>query len=223
MFAGSVGDPCTGAATATAATISGATASAGAVTVPTGCTGRLVLTVLDGGAAVAVGAADVVAGTTVVPVGGYAPSASLTVQAVVDGWGLPTSWVPPAPAVSCRVVNHPVATCSFAISSFTAWAEPWPGVNKFELNGVITGAHNANGQIWELTFNFANSYYPFVPRSVQSNGGLVPQSGCAQLPQLTVRGNADWAGPYNEIRAGETRSVYIQGYLSSPGNLLMCP
>lgn len=219
--------PCAGVATATAPAGSGPSATGVAVVVPQGCVGRtLAVTVLSGTTAVASGSATVVAGTTTVPVPSYALAAGLTVQAVVDGWALPVTWsyTPPTlPAVSCRIVNHPAATCSFEITSFTAWADPWPGINKFELNGNVVGQHNANGQVWELTFDFSNAQFPFVPRGVQSNGGLVLQSGCAQLPQLVVRGNSGWAGPYNEIRAGQTRSVYLQGYLSSPGNLLTCP
>lgn len=223
-----IGHPCPGTATTTAAMPSGTSHTAVQVSLPTGCAGRQVsVTVLNGTTVVASGSQTVAAsGPTVVGTGTYTASATLRVEAVVDGWPLPATWsyTPTVlPAVSCRIVNHPSATCSFEITSFTSWADPWPGINKFELNGRVVGEHNANGQVWELTFDFTNAQYPFVPRGLQSNGGLVLRSDCSQLPQMVARGNPNWAGPYDQIRAGQTRSVYLQGYLSSAGNLLTCP
>jgi hypothetical protein len=222
------GHPCAGQATATPTSGSGTTYLATSVTVPPGCAGlSLGVTLLQGTAVVRNGTATVASsGATVVTfAGSYTASSTMTIRATVGGWDLPTSWTftppVPLPAVSCRVYDHPSATCSVVVTGFTVWG--YPSTTHFQLDLQVVGDSNANNQHWELTFNFADAYYPFVPRGVQSNGGLVLQSGCSALPTMTVRGNPGWAGPYDQIRSGQTRAVYLQGYLNVGGNLLACP
>lgn len=217
--------PCAGQATATPTSGSGTTYLATSVTVPPGCAGlSLGVTLLQGTAVVRSGTATVASsGATVVTFAtSYTASSTMTIQATVGGWDLPTSWTfAPLPAVSCRVFDHPSATCSVIVTNFTVWG--YPSATHFQLDLQVVGNHNANNQHWELTFNLADSFFPFVPHGVQSNGGLVLQSGCSALPVMTVRGNPGWAGPYDQIRSGETRPVYIQGYLGGGGNLVTCP
>lgn len=220
--------PCVGTGTATAAGVSGQSASGVGVVVPNGCAGRTVaVTVLSGGTTVASGNAQVVAGTTTVPVSAYTPTASLTVQAVVDGWALPVawSWTPPATGpVSCRIPANPSVTCQATVAGGSDWG--YPVTTTFNRFVEVTTT-SQTPVVWEVTFHLDDPAWPVrASRLTDTQGGLVlvSASPCGASPRtVTVRGTTSW-GQYHQVRSGQTRSMQIEGSsIGGTGNLLSCP
>lgn len=228
LTATTVTHPCPGTAAATAATVSGSSASGVAVIVPDGCATRtLDVTVLSGSTVVASGSTPVTSGTTTVPVGAYTPTASMTVLAVVDGWDLPVTWsyTPPATGpVSCRVPADSSVTCTATMGSGSQWG--WPTVTTFNRFVQVTTS-SAKPVVWEVTFHLDDPAWPVrASRLTDTQGGLVlvSASACGSSPRtVTVRGTTSW-GQYDQVRSGVTRTMQVEGSsIGGTGNLLSCP
>jgi len=221
------GHPCSGTATATAATGSGTTYSAVSITVPSGCAGKeLFLTLLNGSTVLRSGTATVAGSgaTTVTFTGTYTATSSLTVQAVVDGWNLPTTWsfTPPVSYPTCQVYRlvGGVETARPGTCTVT-------GLKVDSFWGTV-GSRMANVSI---SFSYSGATYPDYFRftvdmatstgipagwnwatSGTRGGNLVlsPSYQCSSLPILAGSSTPSW-GPTNgfqfqilENRVGQT-------------------
>lgn len=229
VFAGKLGTfaathPCPGTATATVATPVGSTYSAVSVTVPSGCSGRrLDLTLLNGSTALQNGTATVASSgaTTVTFAGTYTATPFLTVQAVVAGWNLPTTWAYTPPVVGLT------ATCSTTKSNATCAADVvlrdyWAGGYNLDVTVRDTRTiGNANQYAWTVVINFSSAGYPFVPNAIDGSG-VVTASTCGQRPTLTFTGVTNW-GTHHLLGTGETRTFWLQPKSSGTGTILTCP
>lgn len=208
------GHPCAGSATTTAGPVTGGSATAVAVTPPAGCAGRpLQVTVLSGSTVLASGAATVAAsGATSVPVGAYAPSASLTVRAVVDGWALPTTWSysPPGnPFGTCTVVNttgNPIAgqTCSVTdLRMGTSWGADGSRTANMYVSFSSTGVNGNQRVQFSLNLQGAQGVpagWNWSTSGSLSGGNISTLSGyaCSELPVLRGQTPPGW-GSYTSV------------------------
>ncbi len=244
-----VGHPCAGSATATAATRSGTTYSGVAVEVPTGCTGRwLEVRLLSGTTVLGSGTAQVVAsGATVVAVGSYTATGTLTVRAVVDGWALPVTWAfTPPVAASCRltadvvgygpdaqgrwmpILGPPTSPTSCAVTEVSpgnSWTSGGLTYSQFTVTVRNTSSVEA---VWRATLDFARSPFPgWTPRGIvglgngQGSTGWNARAveGCGRLPLLDVVGNE---GSTQVLGPDQSRSFAFQ-LISGPAGELVCP
>lgn len=221
--------PCSGTAAATAATGSGTTYSAvSIITVPSGCAGKeLFLTLLNGSTVLRSGTANVAGSgaTTVTFTGTYTATSSLTVQAVVDGWNLPTTWTftPPVSYPICQVCRlvggvetaRPGSTCTVTGLTVDSY---WGTVGSRMANVSI--AFSYSGATYPDYFKFTVDMTTATglpagwnwATSGTKGGNLVlsPSYQCSSLPILVGSSDPGW-GPTNgfqfqifENRAGET-------------------
>lgn len=220
--------PCaTAAVTATTSAPSGLPVTAVVVTTSgvAGCAGARVQLVLQAPSGVRSGTAVLGAdGSATVTLDRAVDPAEVTAAAAtLAGWAVRSTWTwtppAPAPALSCRVVNRPTGVCSATVTAVSSWG--WPSATHWQMDIAVTSDRPDVAQEWELTIDLSDGRLPFVPRGVQSNGGLVLQSGCSAMPRLVVRGTSGW-GDYHRVWQGQTRAVYLQGYRTESGNLLTC-
>lgn len=244
-----VGHPCAGSATATAATRGTTSYSGVSVEVPTGCSGRwLEVRLLSGTTVLGSGTAQVVAsGATVVPVGSYTATGTLTVQAVVDGWALPVTWsfTPPV-AAACRltadvvgyghdaqgrwmpILGPPTSPTSCAVTGVSpgnSWTSGGLTYSQFTVTVRNTSSVEA---VWRATLNVAQSPFPtWTPRGINGLGdgqgstgwNARAAEGCGRLPLLDVVGNE---GSTQVMAPGQSRSFSFQ-LVSGPAGDLVCP
>lgn len=209
-----VGHPCAGSGTATAGPVAGGSPTTVAVTPPDGCAGRpLQVTVLSGTTVLASGSATVAAsGATSIPVGAYAPSASLTVRAVVDGWALPTSWSysPPGnPFGTCTVVNptgNPIAGQTCTVTDFrmgTYWGADGSRTANLYVSFSSVGVNGNQRVQFSLSLQGAQGVptnWNWSTSGSLSGGNITPLSGyaCSELPALRGQTPAGW-GSYTSV------------------------
>jgi hypothetical protein len=229
--------PCAGPADATVAMGSGTSYSAVSITIPSGCAGReVVVTVVDGTTVQGTGSWTVAAsGATTVPVGSYTAASNLTVQAVVDGWGLPTTWsfTPPATGpVTCAVTGVVVwyngpggawtrrvdpatgQTCTARLVSASTPSQYNP-YSDFTVEVTTTGPGDVQ---WELTVDFADPHFGFSPRGIDSWANFHVTSTCGDRPLVTIAGDE----PYHDTVAS-SRTISGRAYTGAGGGVLSCP
>lgn len=221
------GRPCPDGATATAPVATTTAQTQVRLTVPAGCVGRTVQATVVDAAGVPHSSAPTVltAVTQDVTVGAYTAAATMQVGAVVDGWGLATtwSWTPPS-YIWCTVLTPgSTATCSAAITKRTTGA----GVPYWD---VVVSTTSPTPVRWEVGFDLTNPYYGTVTRLGNSDldgydddwiyswgdttgnwSGIndVVRQNCGAAP-LRVQGldNAprrDASNNFREVRAGQDR------------------
>ncbi|MCL3861511.1 hypothetical protein [Actinotalea sp. K2] len=212
-----------------AGAVSAGSASSVVLTVPAGCHGL-------SGTLRLVGAAGALAGTdsiftlpstgaeVTIAVPGYVAADVVRVALLVGGWGLPTAWShtptspPTAPAISCTT-SDPSRPCTAEVTRLDAWS----GAYNVYVKVADARATNANNPVtWTVTMNFADPTYPFVPKAMDSDGGVVATSTCAQMPLLTLGGTTAW-WDFDELRKSTVRSFYLQARPAGSGNLITCP
>ena len=192
--------PCPGQATATPSSPSGSRFTGVTLTLPsTACDGRsLGAAVLTGGGLVVRGTAVVSGSTATLVVPAYTAGTTYTVQAVVGGWNLPTSWsyqAPPEPFTAgngTTVVQgitwgtSGAATCAtVTVSTTTAQSSPWLvhlNIAAAPFNGATSGYYLTTGQV------------AFSPSSTPQNG---------------VIGIAGAVNGWETLRAGQSRSFTV--------------
>jgi hypothetical protein len=206
-----VGHPCPGTAATTPAMGSvGATTFTGlSVTVPAGCEGRqLTVTVLSGTTVLRSGAAAVAAsGETVVGFGtpAYTPTTTLTVQAVVDGWALPTTYTF-VPHIWCTVLAGG-GTCTATVALRTTWA----GIQYWDIDVTATGNW---WREWEVGFNLDHPFYGGRPVRMDNSDldaeDVERASLCAEVPTFRVNGPGSGVNTgFRSIRSNRLREFTL--------------
>ncbi|WP_024285688.1 hypothetical protein [Cellulomonas sp. KRMCY2] len=226
MTSTAVGHPCAGPAAATATNGTTMTFSAVSITVPAGCAGRTVLlTLLNGTTPVGSGSAAAAAsGATVVSLPTYTALSSLTVQATVGGWNLPTTWSFTPPHIWCTVVSggSPGATCTATVTRFTGIKES--GSLVADYYDVVVETTSALALRWQVTFNLPHPFYGTVPTAL-GNSDLDDYSDVARYwdtndatregqctaGQLKVRGvNSNNSGSnFRDVTSGAPRQFSL--------------
>lgn len=241
LYATSVSGRCSSETIAvTAGPTSAGQASSVALTVPDGCRGAdgvLRLTTAGGPTT----PADIpftfpTTGTTAtVAVPAFAPKNVTDTAVALRTWGMHSQWVyayTPAPVkpVTCAILNRPSVPCTATVTSFTMTSStPGGAVDRFQITVRLETSSTAQNAVWRATFDFADGQYPFIPKTVSSDGRTVLAPGSTCQP-LTVGGNPNAAGgtkqvPWDQIRSGAPREVVLTGQLTATpaGNLVTCP
>lgn len=234
LTAATVPHPCPGTAAATAATGSGLTYSAASVTMPAGCTGKLLTLRMTSGTTTLTGTATVSgSGATVVgfvPATTYNATLAWAIQATVDGWNLPTTWSFTLPHIWCTVVTTgSTATCTATVTLVTR-PNPESGVIR-DYYDVVVQTDSDTYVRWEVGFQLDHAFYGGAPDSLGNSnfdlfwdGSTTWSQGsnytpttvaaragqCEELPVLRVRGNSsyrwgDWQNDFRDVRSDRER------------------
>ncbi len=165
------------------------------------------------------------AGTALVVTGtGFTPSTGQRALVTLAAWPIPTTWVPPAPAVACtvtgvvrvvgstRVVDAPTGqTCSATIMAVTT---PGSGGAYTDLWVRLTTTSGANLQ-WSLAVNFADPAIAFTPRGVSASPNATVTSVCSALPVARVAADTPLT---DTLTASDPRDLWIRGHQSATGS-----
>ena len=169
--------------------------------------------------------------TTLVLTGtAFTPSAAQRALVTLAAWPIPTTWVPPAPAVACtvtgvvrvvgstRVVDPPTGqTCSATIVGVTT---PGSGGSYSDLWVRLTTTSTSTLQ-WSLAVNFADPAIAFSPRGVSVSPNATVTSVCSALPVVRVAADAPLT---DTLTLSNPRDLWVRGHQSATGSSdLACP
>lgn len=218
-----VSDRCTEAVTVSPTTVTAGSASGAQVTGLTNeCAGREIQLTLFGASGDAI-----VTGTTTIAASDPESAsvttdtfmaADITGAAVTIGtWGVLATWsYTPAtslPAVSCVSLDDPNLECTAVVTGVTSWG--YPNLTHFNFFASVSSPSAEQNVRWQVTVNFVDSQFPFVPAAATGNGDSILAQGwtCASMPVLVVVGNAQHTT--DKVGGGATQTIYLQATAAS--------
>jgi len=198
------------------------------------CSGQTVtVTVFDAsGASIATGTGTAGTAPQSVTTSGYNPANVAGIALLVGGWGVPTTWTPPAtvPAVSCVAINNggnPTGgTCTVTITSTSYWIG-YPGAwgvgDPYEYV-YVNFSVSTNQKRWEVTFHLDDTgTFPgtgFTPTYVGDGYNVIAAPGysCAALPTFVA-----WKGAGNVNGQNNGVLYYTNDPSNTQGTTQICP
>ncbi|RYV51246.1 hypothetical protein [Pengzhenrongella frigida] len=162
--------------------------------------------------------------------------AGLTAFVTVGSWGVPATWEAVLPAVTCTVTgivhwgNNPRwtrwvtapagETCTAALVGTPT--TPRPGSPYSDVSVLIATTSTTTGDDsiqWELTMNFADPVFPFVPVGLTSWSNFHVSSTCSALPVVRIGGDL----PHHDgVTNGSPRQLNMRAFQSAGGDVLNC-
>lgn len=124
-----------------------------------------------------------IAGTSFILTGAtFEPVGDLAVLVTVDGWVVPSTWVPP---ISCVSLDDPAKSC------WVSWTIAEQNQTTYDLDLSIRSTDQ--NVRWSLSMDLSQLVFEFVPnrinRRVGSNQNLTAVGNlCATLPLVTLQG-----------------------------------